>query len=87
MKGDPSSPRTSEVFFLLNIGSKIPFIIVVKRTQALTEQMASGMQAGFRPERSAIDGLFAVMMGLKKRQEHGLDSYGDTWTWSRRSGR
>ena len=44
--------------------------------QAPMEQMAFEMQAGFRPERGTIDGLFAVMMGLKKRQEHGLESYG-----------
>ena len=34
------------------------------------------MQAGFRPERGTIDGPFAVMMGLRKRQENGLESYG-----------
>ena len=34
------------------------------------------MQKGFRPELRAIDGLFTVMMGLKKRQEHGLESWG-----------
>ena len=33
------------------------------------------MQAGFRPERGAIGGLFAVTMGLKKRQEHGPESH------------
>ena len=32
------------------------------------------MQSGL--ERGKIDGLFAVMMGLKKRQEPGPESYG-----------
>ena len=49
---------------------------MVKRMQALMEQVAFGMHAGFRPERGTTDGLFAVMMGLKKRKEHGLESYG-----------
>jgi len=34
------------------------------------------MQTGFRPEGGAIDGLLAVMMGLKKRQEHDLETWG-----------
>ena len=42
--------------------------------QAPMEQVASGMQVGFRPECRAIDGPFVVMMGLKGRQEHGLES-------------
>ena len=44
--------------------------------QALMEQVAFEMQAGFKPERGTIDGLFAVMMGLKKSQGHGLESCG-----------
>ena len=40
------------------------------------EQVAFKMQTGFRPQRGTTDGLFAVMMGLKKRQEHGPESYG-----------
>jgi len=39
-------------------------------------QVAFEMQAGFRPERGAIVGLFAVMVELKKRQEHGPESHG-----------
>jgi len=35
-------------------------------------QVAFGMQAGFRAERGAIGDLFAVMVGLKMRQENGL---------------
>ena len=52
---------------LRGTGSKILCSIVVKRMQAFMEQVAFGMQAGFRPERGTIDGLFVVMMGLKKR--------------------
>ena len=49
---------------------------MVKRMQVLMEQVAFEMQAGFRPERGTTDGFFAVMMGLMKRQEHGLESNG-----------
>ena len=51
---------------------------MVKRVHALMEQVSFGMQvpfglqAGFRPERGTIDGPFAVMVLLKRRQEHGL---------------
>ena len=34
------------------------------------------MQWEFRPERGTTDGLFAVMMGLKKRQGKGSESHG-----------
>ena len=61
---------------LLDTGSKIPSYTMAKRMQALMKQVAFGMQAGFRAEHGAIDGLFAVITGLKKRQEHGPESYG-----------
>lgn len=44
--------------------------------QALMEHVAFEMQAGFKPYRGTIDLLFAVIMGSKKRQGHGLGSYG-----------
>ena len=49
---------------------------MAKRIQTHMEQVAFEMQAGFRPERGTIGGLFAVIMGLKERQEHGPGSYG-----------
>ena len=75
-KGGPSFAKNWRGIGLLGIGSKILSNIMVKRMQALMEQVAFGMQTGFRPGRGAISGPFAVMMGLKKRQEHGLESYG-----------
>jgi len=44
--------------------------------QVPIEQVAFGMQAGSRPERGTTDGPFEVMVGLKKRQVHVLESYG-----------
>jgi hypothetical protein len=75
-KGDLSLAKNWRGICLLDIGSKILSNIMVKRMQALMEQVAFEMQAGFRPELETIDGLFAVMMGLKKRRGHGLESYG-----------
>jgi hypothetical protein len=60
---------------LLDIGSKTLSDVMVKRMQALMEQVGFEMQTGFRPERGTTGGLFAVMMGLKKRQEHGLETW------------
>ena len=53
---------------LLDTGPNLLPDIVVKRRQALVEQVAFEMQRGSRTERGATDGLFGVMMGLKKRQ-------------------
>ena len=75
-KGDLSLAKNWRGICLLDIGSKILSNVMVKRMQALMEQVGFDMQTGFRPERGTIDGLFAVMMGLKKRQEHGLESRG-----------
>ena len=73
-KGGLSLAKNWRGICLLDIGSKILSNVMVKRMQALIEQVKFDMQTGFRPERGTIDGLFAVMMGLKKRQEHGLES-------------
>ena len=74
-KGDLSLAKNWRGICLLDVGSKILSDVMVKR-MALMEQVGFDMQTGFRPERGTIDGLFAVMMGLKKRQEHGLESWG-----------
>ena len=49
---------------LLGTVSEILPNIMVKRMQALIEQVAFEMQAGFRPEHRMIDGVFVVMMGF-----------------------
>ena len=74
-KADLSPARNWRGTYLPETGSKIPPRTTLKRMQAPTEQVASELQAGFRPERRTTDGPFAVIMGLKKRQEHGLESY------------
>ena len=86
-KGDLSLCKNWRGICLLDIGSKILSNVLVKRMQVLMEQVGFEMQTGFRPERGTIDGLFAVMMGLKKRQEHGLESWGVYVDRSRRSTR
>jgi len=75
-KGDLMLTKNWRGICLLDIGSKILSNVMVKRMQALMEQVGFEMQTGFRPERGTIDGLFAVMMGLKKRQEHDLETWG-----------
>jgi len=87
-KGGHSPARNWQGIYLLGIGYKVLSSTMVKRMQAPMEQVAFEMQAGFRPELETIDGLFAVMMGLKKRQERTAPSLtACTWTWSRRSER
>jgi hypothetical protein len=80
-KGDLMLAKNWRGICLLDIGSKILSNVMVKRMQALMEQVGFEMQTGFRHERGTIDGLFAVVMGLKKRQEHTTWRRGRfTWT-------
>ena len=74
-KGDLSLCKNWRAICLLDVASKVLSSIVAARTQSV--QLTQGMeeQAGFRPDRSTIDALFSVGIGLNKRKEHGLETW------------
>ena len=48
---------------------------MVERLKGVMEENGPENQCGFRPERGTIDGTFNLLMALRKRQEHNLETY------------
>ena len=48
---------------------------MVERLKEAMEENGPENQCGFRPERGTIDGTFNLLMALRKRQEHNLETY------------
>ena len=48
---------------------------MVERLKEVMEENGPENQCGFRPERGTIDGTFNLLMALRKRQEHNLETY------------
>ena len=60
---------------LLEVAYKIIAIILLARLQPIEEGLDQESQCGFRPGRGCSDAVFTVKMALKKRQEHGLETW------------
>ena len=57
-------------------GLKILSSALVHRLRVvMMEQHGLETQVGFHSERGTTDCLFAAFMGLKKRQEHGMETW------------
>ena len=46
-----------------------------RAAEEVMEENGPENQCGFRPERGTIDGTFNLLMALRKRQEHNLETY------------
>ena len=60
---------------LLEIAYKIIAIILLERLRPIAEGLDHESQCGFRPGRGCVDAVFTVKLALKKRQEHGLETW------------
>ena len=60
---------------LLETAYKIVAIILHSRLLPIEESLDHEQQCGFRPERGCIDAIFTVKMALRKRREHGKESW------------
>ena len=62
---------------LLETAYKIIAVILNSRLQIIEEGLAEEHegQCGFRTERGCTDANFTVKMAMKKRREHGLESW------------
>ena len=49
--------------------------MLVRRLQIVMKEFGMDAQTGFRPDRGTIDGLFTTFVGLRKRKEHGLETW------------
>ena len=74
---DLSQPGNYRGIMLLETAYKIVATIINSRLQIVEEGFADEHenQCGFRPERGCTDANFTVKMAMKKRREHGLESW------------
>ena len=73
--GDLSNPGNYRGIMLLEIAYKIIAIILQDRLRPIAEGIDHESQCGFRPGRGCVDAVFTVKMALKKRREHGLETW------------
>ena len=74
-KGDLSLPKNYRGIMLLEVSYKIVAIILQERLRPIQESLDHESQCGFRPDRGCVDAIFTVKLALKKRREHGLESW------------
>ena len=74
-KGDLGLCKNWRGICLLDIASKILSCVLVERMQSVMEECGMEAQTGFRFLRGTIDGAFNVLMALRKRQEHGKETW------------
>ena len=60
---------------LLEVAYKIIAILLHSRLLPIEEGLDHESQCGFRPGRGCTDAVFTVKSALKKRQEHGLETW------------
>ena len=74
-KGDLSNPGNHRGIMLLEAAYKICAIIIHSRLLPIEESLDHESQCGFRPGRSCTDSIFTIKIALKKRREHGQESW------------
>ena len=74
-KGDLSLPGNYRGIMLLEAAYKIVCIILHGRLLPIQESLDHESQCGFRPGRGCADAVFTVKLAMKKRREHGLESW------------
>ena len=74
-KGDLSQPKNYRGIMLLEIAYKVLAIIIQDRLSPIVEQLDHEQQCGFRPNRGCVDAIFTIKSALRKRREHGLESW------------
>lgn len=74
-KGDLSLPKNYRGIMLLENAYKIIAIILHRRLLPIEESLDHESQCGFRPGRGCMDAVFTVKSALKKRREHGLETW------------
>ena len=74
-KGDLSLTGNHRGIMLLEVSYKIVANILKMRLLPIEEELDHESQCGFRPQRGCTDAVYTVKMALKKRREHGLESW------------
>ena len=74
-KGDLSIPGNYRGIMLLEAAYKIVCIILHGRLLPIQESLDHEAQCGFRPGRGCSDAVYTVKLAMKKRREHGLETW------------
>ena len=74
-KGDLSLPGNYRGIMMLEVGAKIVAIVLDARLTPICESLEHETQCGFRPGRGTVDASFTLKQLLRKRREHGLESW------------
>ena len=76
-KGDASNPGNYRSIMMLAVMQKLALVIVGDRLQLLIESLGAECeeQNGFCRRRGGTDAMFNLRVGVKKRQEHGLETW------------
>ena len=74
-KGDLKLPGNYRGIMMLEAAYKVVAIITHSRLSPTMETLDHEPQCGFRAGRSCSDAIFTIKMALKKRSEHGLESW------------
>jgi hypothetical protein len=74
-KGDLSLPKNYRGIMMLEVAYKVVANIMQSRLTKIAETLPHESQCGFRPGRGGSDAKFNFLMALKKRREHGMDTW------------
>ena len=74
-KGDLSWPKNYRGIMLLEVAYKIRAALLHMRLLPVQESLDHEPQYGFRPGRGCTDAIFTIKIALKKRREHGTESW------------
>jgi hypothetical protein len=74
-KGDLSDPGNYRGIMMLEVAYKVIAIITAERCYQICERIEHENQVGFRPKRGCSDGIFNLRMAIKKRREHGCETW------------
>ena len=74
-KGDLKLSGNYRGIMMLEAAYKVVAIITHSRLTPTLEALDHESQCGFRAGRSCSDAIFTIKMALKKRKEHGLESW------------
>jgi len=74
-KGDLSLPKNYRGITLLESAYKIVAIIIHTRLLPIQESLPIEPQCGFRPGRGCMDAIFTMKSAVRKRREHGQESW------------
>jgi hypothetical protein len=74
-KGDLSQPGNHRGIMLLEVAYKIVAKLALQRLDPIKEGLDHESQCGFRRNRGCMDGLFTVKSLVRKRKEHGIQTW------------